>query len=85
MKAILVFLAMLAFIGLLAMALIPLSLPPLMNWHAVACMRNADPSLVCAASAWVLSYWWLAMFPLIVIGSFLATSVVLDWAASNGE
>ena len=85
MKPVLVFFGMLAFIGLLVVGVIQIALPPLMNWHAAGCLESADLSLVCTASAWALSYWWLGMFPLVAVGSFLATGAVFDRTTNNGE
>jgi hypothetical protein len=45
-----------------------LGLPELIAWNFAHC---SEPSLACSVSATLLSYWWLALLPLIAIATLL--------------
>ena len=52
-------------------------LPRLIRWHFAYCMGN--DSAVCSTSAAFLSYWWLAVLPVLV-----ATTLLVDRVFAKG-
>jgi hypothetical protein len=57
---------------------VQLGLPWLLAWHPGHCRQ---PSLQCSASATALSYWWLALFPLLGVATLLLNRVASRHAA----
>lgn len=49
-------------------------LPRLIGWHFARCTHDPQTPLSCSVSAWVLSYWWLALLPVL-----LATTALMNW------
>ena len=54
-------------------AALHLGLPSLMSWHFKHC---SAPSLACSISAAFLSYWWLALLPVLATATLLINRVV---------
>jgi hypothetical protein len=50
-----------------------LVLPKLLAWHFEHC---TEPSVICSASAAVLSYWWLALLPVLGVATLLLNRAV---------
>lgn len=53
---------------LAACAVLTMALPRLMAWHFTECTAA---SAICAASAMLLSYWWLAFLPVLAVATLL--------------
>ena len=61
--------AIFAVLYLVAVGVIWIGLPELIAWNRGNCIGIT--SLTCSASAWVLSYWWLALLPVLVVLTIL--------------
>ncbi|WP_211250712.1 hypothetical protein, partial [Arenimonas donghaensis] len=59
-----------------SVAVIWIGLPELVVWNRGNCIGAT--SFTCSTSAWVLSYWWLALLPILVV-----LTILLDLAIGN--
>ena len=66
--------AIFAVLYLVAVGVIWIGLPELIAWNRGNCIGIT--SLTCSASAWVLSYWWLALLPVLVVLTILLDLVM---------
>ena len=66
--------AIFAIIFLAAVGVLWIGLPELIAWNRGNCIGVT--SLTCSASAWVLSYWWLVLLPVMVVLTILLDLIV---------
>ena len=66
--------AIFAILYLAAVGVTWIGLPELIAWNRGNCIDVT--SLTCSASAWVLSSWWLALLPVLVVLSILLDLVI---------
>jgi len=65
-----------------AAGVVAIGLPRLISWQFATCMHDPHPPSICSVSHLVLSYWWLAMLPILVVGTALTNWALFDRRAA---